>query len=110
MLAFGGAGFVRLPAILDGPDQARRCGRPRGHQPSLPSATSATTTPCYVDRKASACTEDQARGMFTREPDARAIADELTTRQISLSLGGSVYNPTDAVGRLLFNVSRWSLN
>ena len=25
-------------------------------------------------------------------------------RQISLSLGGSVYDPTDAVGRLLFNV------
>jgi len=37
-------------------------------------------------------------------PDARAIADELTTRQVSLSLGGSVYDPTDAVGRLLFNV------
>ena len=37
-------------------------------------------------------------------PDPRAIADELTTRQISLSLGGSVYDPTDAVGRLLFNV------
>jgi len=37
-------------------------------------------------------------------PDARATADELTTRQISLSLGGSVYDPTDAVGRLLFNV------
>lgn len=37
-------------------------------------------------------------------PDARAIADELTTRQISLSLGGSVYDPTGAVGRLLFNV------
>jgi excisionase family DNA binding protein len=37
-------------------------------------------------------------------PDARAIADELTTRQIILSLGGSVYDPTDAVGRLLFNV------
>ncbi|MDN5746648.1 MAG: recombinase family protein [Nocardioidaceae bacterium] len=32
-------------------------------------------------------------------PDARAIADELTTRQISLSLGGSVYDPTDAIGR-----------
>ena len=31
-------------------------------------------------------------------PDARAIADELTARQISLSLGGSVYDPTDAVG------------
>ncbi|UUZ59906.1 recombinase family protein [Nocardioides sp. B-3] len=37
-------------------------------------------------------------------PDARAIAEELTSRQISLSLGGSVYDPTDAVGRLLFNV------
>jgi hypothetical protein len=36
--------------------------------------------------------------------DARAIADELTARRISLSLGGSVYDPIDAVGRLLFNV------
>src|SRR3954469_23081178 len=39
-------------------------------------------------------------------PDARAIADELTTRQTSLSLGGSVYDPTDAVGRLLFQRPR----
>jgi DNA invertase Pin-like site-specific DNA recombinase len=37
-------------------------------------------------------------------PDARAVADEPTARRISLSLGGSVYDPTDAVGRLLFNV------
>jgi hypothetical protein len=37
-------------------------------------------------------------------PDARVIADELTTRRISLSLGGSVYDPTDAVAQLLFNV------
>ncbi len=37
-------------------------------------------------------------------PDARAIADELTVRQVRLNLGGSVYDPTDAVGRLLFNV------
>ena len=37
-------------------------------------------------------------------PDARAIADELTARSVRLSLGGSVYDPTDAVGRLLFNV------
>ena len=35
-------------------------------------------------------------------PDARAIADELTVRQVRL--GGSVYDPTDPVGRLLFNV------
>jgi DNA invertase Pin-like site-specific DNA recombinase len=37
-------------------------------------------------------------------PDARAIADELTARQVRLSLGGSVYDPNDAVGRLLFNI------
>jgi hypothetical protein len=37
-------------------------------------------------------------------PDARAIADELTARGVALKLGGSVYDPTDAVGRLLFNV------
>ena len=37
-------------------------------------------------------------------PDARAIADELTVRQVKLSLGASVYDPNDPVGRLLFNV------
>ena len=37
-------------------------------------------------------------------PDARAIADELTQRQVRLNLGGSVYDPNDPVGRLLFNV------
>jgi DNA invertase Pin-like site-specific DNA recombinase len=37
-------------------------------------------------------------------PDARDIADELTRREVRLSLGGSVHDPTDPVGRLLFNV------
>jgi DNA invertase Pin-like site-specific DNA recombinase len=37
-------------------------------------------------------------------PDARDILAELTTRQVTLSLGGSVHDPTDPVGRLLFNV------
>jgi Resolvase, N terminal domain len=37
-------------------------------------------------------------------PDARAIADELTRRHVKLNLGGSVHDPTDPVGRLLFNV------
>src|SRR2546421_3414798 len=32
-------------------------------------------------------------------PDARAIADELTRRQVKLNLGGSVHDPTDPVGR-----------
>lgn len=37
-------------------------------------------------------------------PDARAIAEDLTKRKVRLSLGASVYDPTDPVGRLLFNV------
>jgi DNA invertase Pin-like site-specific DNA recombinase len=37
-------------------------------------------------------------------PDARDIADDLTRRRVRLNLGGSVYDATDPVGRLLFNV------
>jgi len=37
-------------------------------------------------------------------PDAREIIDDLTRRQVKLSLGGSLHDPTDPVGRLLFNV------
>ena len=37
-------------------------------------------------------------------PDARDILDELTKREVKLSLGGSIHDPTDPVGRLLFNV------
>ena len=37
-------------------------------------------------------------------PDARDILDELTKRNVKLSLGGSTHDPTDPVGRLLFNV------
>jgi DNA invertase Pin-like site-specific DNA recombinase len=36
--------------------------------------------------------------------DARDILDELTRRKVKLSLGGSIHDPTDPVGRLLFNV------
>ena len=37
-------------------------------------------------------------------PGARGILDELTKREVKLSLGGSIHDPTDPVGRLLFNV------
>jgi DNA invertase Pin-like site-specific DNA recombinase len=37
-------------------------------------------------------------------PDARDILDELTRRNVKLSLSGSIHDPTDPVGRLLFNV------
>ena len=46
----------------------------------------------------------QARRLARSLPDARAIADELTQREVKLNLGGSVHDPTDPVGRLLFNV------
>ena len=36
--------------------------------------------------------------------DAKDIADELFAREIRLNLGGSVQDPTDPVGRLLFHV------
>lgn len=37
-------------------------------------------------------------------PDARDIADSLSDRGVALSIGASVYDPNDPVGRLLFNV------
>lgn len=36
--------------------------------------------------------------------DARDIVDELTVKGVALSLGGSMHDPNDPVGRLLFNV------
>jgi len=36
--------------------------------------------------------------------DATDIAEELTRRRVRLNIGGAVYDPTDPVGRLLFNV------
>src|ERR1700730_13562596 len=37
-------------------------------------------------------------------PDARAIGDSLTERGIKLSLGGQVYDPTDPMGKMFFNI------
>jgi DNA invertase Pin-like site-specific DNA recombinase len=37
-------------------------------------------------------------------PDARAIADALAGRGIKLALGASVYDPTDPMGRMFFNI------
>lgn len=36
--------------------------------------------------------------------DARNIWDELSTKQVALSIGGTVYDPLDPMGKLLFNV------
>jgi DNA invertase Pin-like site-specific DNA recombinase len=37
-------------------------------------------------------------------PDARDIAEKLASRGVKLSLGGSVYDPTDPMGRMFFNI------
>ncbi len=37
-------------------------------------------------------------------PDARDIVAELTEAGVKLNIGGSVHDPTDPIGRLLFNV------
>ena len=42
--------------------------------------------------------------MHAYQQDARDILDELTKRNVKLGLGGSIHDPTDPVGRLLFNV------
>ena len=36
--------------------------------------------------------------------DAHQIADDLAARKVKLSIAGSVYDPTDPMGKLLFNV------
>lgn len=37
-------------------------------------------------------------------PDARTIGDDLASRGIKLSLGGQVYDPTDPMGKMFFNI------
>ena len=37
-------------------------------------------------------------------PDARAIGDDLAGRGVRLQIGASVYDPTDPLGKLFFNI------
>ena len=37
-------------------------------------------------------------------PDARAIAEQLEKKGVKLALGASVYDPTDPMGRMFFNI------
>ena len=41
-------------------------------------------------------------------PDAREILEDLTRREVKLSIGGVVHDPTDPVGRLRSMCWRWS--
>jgi DNA invertase Pin-like site-specific DNA recombinase len=37
-------------------------------------------------------------------PDARDIGDSLVARGVKLSLGGTIYDPTDPMGKMFFNI------
>lgn len=37
-------------------------------------------------------------------PDAREIGDTLAARGVRLSLGGAIYDPTDPMGKMFFNI------
>lgn len=37
-------------------------------------------------------------------PDAREIGDDLAARGVRLSLGGSIYDPNDPMGKMFFNI------
>lgn len=37
-------------------------------------------------------------------PDARAIAEQLEAKGVKLALGGAVYDPTDPLGKMFFNI------
>lgn len=37
-------------------------------------------------------------------PDARAIAEQLENSGVRLAIGGSVYDPTDPMGKMFFNI------
>jgi len=37
-------------------------------------------------------------------PDSRAIADQLQKKGVKLALGSSVYDPTDPMGKMFFNI------
>ena len=37
-------------------------------------------------------------------PDARAIAEQLEVKGVKLALGASVYDPTDPMGKMFFNI------
>ena len=39
-----------------------------------------------------------------RHPDARHIGDSLVARGIKLSLGGTIYDPADPLGKMFFNI------
>src|SRR5204862_5664818 len=82
----------------------RRSPLPRSrahrHQPR-PAGARAGARRCQGGRHARVPKLDRlARSV----PDARAIGDSLAARGVRLSLAGSVYDPSDPMGKCFFNI------
>ncbi|MFP3967132.1 recombinase family protein [Actinomadura fulvescens] len=73
-------GLTGTSRARPGPDQAPGC-RPRRRHPGRPQARPARSV-----------------------PDARQIGDSLVERGVKLSLGGSLYDPADPMGKMFFNI------
>lgn len=71
-----------------------------GRNPDRPGLSQALTAVRGGDTLVGTKLDRLARSLS----DARDIADELTGKGVALSIGGSLYDPNDPVGRLLFNV------
>ncbi len=82
------------------PTSAQRRPRPDRHQPRASGLREALAACRTGDTLVVTKLDRLARSL----PDARDIVEELTGRGVRLQLGGSVHDPTDPVGRLLFNV------
>ncbi|MFB8387476.1 recombinase family protein [Microbacterium sp. NPDC055910] len=105
-------GYARVSTDQDSPRSATRCygwespirtstrSRTDRHQPARPGLREAPAAVRTGDTLVVTKLDRLARSV----KDARDIADELTTKGVALNLGGSRYDPTDPVGRLLFNV------
>jgi hypothetical protein len=71
-----------------------------GRNRSRPSVTQALTALGDGDTLVVPKLDRLARSV----PDARAIGDSLAARGVRLSLGGNVYDPTDPMGKMFFNI------
>jgi hypothetical protein len=75
----------------------------RGFLAPAAPCSSAWPLPPAKPRTSEACARRGSR-WSSLVASTRTCRDDLTRRSVRLNLGGSVYDPTDSVGRLLFNV------
>jgi hypothetical protein len=75
----------------------------RGFLAPAAPCSSAWPLPPAKPRTSEACARRGSR-WSSLAASTRTCRDDLTRRSVRLNLGGSVYDPTDSVGRLLFNV------